>query len=154
MFQSSCHSVTDKYIEYDPIVILLDILLHKAQAYRHILVNISLTVSKRPRRLLHNKLCQNYLLTQSKGSSTKLHGSGGLGLISNSGGKGHIYIQFWSPGDENNLIIGEGGKLPYLQLWEVTGWNLFYPPPKLKYVLTPPPIQIKLLFFQTEYRPA
>ena len=34
-----CSSIVDKYIEYDPILIILDILLHKEQAYRHLLFN-------------------------------------------------------------------------------------------------------------------
>ncbi|CAL1544291.1 unnamed protein product [Lymnaea stagnalis] len=35
----SCQSVADKYIEYEPIIILLDALLLQPQAYRHLLLN-------------------------------------------------------------------------------------------------------------------
>ena len=37
--QVSCHKVVDKYIEFDPVIIFLDALLHKPQAYRHLLFN-------------------------------------------------------------------------------------------------------------------
>ncbi|XP_071503010.1 protein ARV1-like [Diadema antillarum] len=35
----SCKQVVDKYVEFDPVIILLDALLFKPQAYRHILFN-------------------------------------------------------------------------------------------------------------------
>ncbi|XP_059159672.1 protein ARV1-like [Physella acuta] len=35
----SCNAVADKYIEYDPVIILLDALLLQPQAYRHLLIN-------------------------------------------------------------------------------------------------------------------
>lgn len=35
----SCQSVADKYIEYEPVIILLDALLLQPQAYRHLLLN-------------------------------------------------------------------------------------------------------------------
>lgn len=35
----------DKYIEYDPVIILIDAILCKTQAFRHILFNTSLNVS-------------------------------------------------------------------------------------------------------------
>ena len=38
---SHCSSAVDKYIEYDAVIILLDALLHKPQAYRHLLFNSS-----------------------------------------------------------------------------------------------------------------
>ncbi|KAI8504964.1 sterol homeostasis protein [Branchiostoma belcheri] len=34
-----CDQVVDKYVEFDPVLVLLDALLHKPQAYRHILLN-------------------------------------------------------------------------------------------------------------------
>lgn len=43
--QESCKKPVDKYIEYDPVVILIDAILCKTQAYRHILFNTSLNVS-------------------------------------------------------------------------------------------------------------
>lgn len=38
----NCHKVVDKYVEFDPVIILLDVLLFKPQAYRHILFNIQI----------------------------------------------------------------------------------------------------------------
>ncbi|BFZ12336.1 hypothetical protein BsWGS_15375 [Bradybaena similaris] len=35
----SCNAVADKYIEYDPVIIFLDALLLRRQAYRHLLIN-------------------------------------------------------------------------------------------------------------------
>ena len=39
-FQKLCGKVVDKYIEYELVIIFLDAVLHKPQAYRHILFNI------------------------------------------------------------------------------------------------------------------
>jgi hypothetical protein len=36
---SACNDIVDKYIECDLILIVLDALLHKVQAYRHLLFN-------------------------------------------------------------------------------------------------------------------
>ncbi|XP_070577386.1 protein ARV1-like [Ptychodera flava] len=44
-----CGKAVDKYIEFDPVIILLDAILHKTQAYRHILYNSKVNV--------HWKLC-------------------------------------------------------------------------------------------------
>uniref|UniRef100_A0A3P8VC80 Protein ARV n=1 Tax=Cynoglossus semilaevis TaxID=244447 RepID=A0A3P8VC80_CYNSE len=41
----SCQKPVDKYIEYDPVIILIDALLCKTQAFRHILFNTTLNVS-------------------------------------------------------------------------------------------------------------
>ncbi|KAF3850175.1 hypothetical protein F7725_019894 [Dissostichus mawsoni] len=41
----SCQKPVDKYIEYDPVIILIDAILCKTQAFRHILFNTSLNVS-------------------------------------------------------------------------------------------------------------
>lgn len=46
---SLCNNMVDKYIEYDAVIILLDALLHKPQAYRHLLYNSSF---KSPWKLL------------------------------------------------------------------------------------------------------
>ena len=43
--QTSCDSIVDKYTEYDNVIICLDALLHKSQAYRHLLFNIQILVS-------------------------------------------------------------------------------------------------------------
>ncbi|KAL9904021.1 ACAT-related protein required for viability 1 isoform 3-T3 [Glossina fuscipes fuscipes] len=34
-----CHKVVDKYVEFEPVIILLDTVLLSQQAYRHILYN-------------------------------------------------------------------------------------------------------------------
>lgn len=44
-FQKSCQKPVDKYIEYDPVIILINAILCKAQAYRHILFNTKINVS-------------------------------------------------------------------------------------------------------------
>ena len=36
---SSCNHIADKYVEYEVVLILIDLMLHKPQAYRHILDN-------------------------------------------------------------------------------------------------------------------
>lgn len=43
--QDSCKKPVDKYIEYDLVIILIDAVLCKTQAFRHILFNTSLNVS-------------------------------------------------------------------------------------------------------------
>lgn len=35
-----CSGVVDKYVEYDPVIVFLDAILHKPQTYRHLLFNI------------------------------------------------------------------------------------------------------------------
>ncbi len=35
----NCQSFADKYVEFEPIIIFIDMLLHKPQVYRHILFN-------------------------------------------------------------------------------------------------------------------
>lgn len=44
--QASCKKPVDKYIEYDPVIILIDATLCKIQAFRHILFNTEINVSK------------------------------------------------------------------------------------------------------------
>jgi len=41
-----CSEVVDKYIEYDPVLIFLDAILHKRQAYRHLLFNMETSIWK------------------------------------------------------------------------------------------------------------
>ncbi|KAG7508192.1 ARV1 [Solea senegalensis] len=55
--QQSCQKPVDKYIEYDPVIILIDALLCKTQAFRHILFNTSLNI--------HWKLCVFCLLCEA-----------------------------------------------------------------------------------------
>lgn len=38
-FQDKCGSVADKYIEYDPVIVLVDLVLLNQSAYRHLLYN-------------------------------------------------------------------------------------------------------------------
>jgi hypothetical protein len=38
--------VADKYIEYDPVIVMIDLVLLNEQAYRHILYNSSFHVSQ------------------------------------------------------------------------------------------------------------
>lgn len=45
LFQKSCQKPVDKYVEYDPVIILINAILCKAQAYRHILFNTNINVS-------------------------------------------------------------------------------------------------------------
>jgi len=35
----SCHSISDKYVEYEFVLIFIDLLLHKTQVYRHLIFN-------------------------------------------------------------------------------------------------------------------
>ncbi|XP_059212616.1 protein ARV1 [Centropristis striata] len=63
----SCHKPVDKYIEYDPVIILIDAILCKTQAFRHILFNTSLNI--------HWKLCVFCLLCEAYLRWSLLHGS-------------------------------------------------------------------------------
>ncbi|KXJ22438.1 protein ARV1 [Exaiptasia diaphana] len=54
LFCESCDNIMDKYLEFDPVLICLDVLLHKPQAYRHVLIN------RKPKIQWH--LCVLYLL--------------------------------------------------------------------------------------------
>jgi len=53
-----CGKVVDKYIEYDPVLIFLDAVLHKKQAYRHLLFNYTTTIWKMALLFL---LCDAYI---------------------------------------------------------------------------------------------
>ncbi|KAM4828482.1 protein ARV1 isoform 2-T2 [Thomomys bottae] len=53
----SCQKPVDKYIEYDPVIILINAILCKAQAYRHILFNTEINI--------HGKLCVFCLLCEA-----------------------------------------------------------------------------------------
>uniref|UniRef100_A0A8B9GLB9 Protein ARV n=1 Tax=Amazona collaria TaxID=241587 RepID=A0A8B9GLB9_9PSIT len=53
----SCQKPVDKYIEYDPVIILINAVLCKAQAYRHILFNTKINI--------HGKLCIFCLLCEA-----------------------------------------------------------------------------------------
>lgn len=37
--QEQCGSVADKYVEYEAIILLIDMLLHKPSVYRHMMYN-------------------------------------------------------------------------------------------------------------------
>ncbi|XP_071405615.1 protein ARV1 isoform X2 [Pithys albifrons albifrons] len=55
--KKSCQKPVDKYIEYDPVIILINAVLCKAQAYRHILFNTKINI--------HGKLCIFCLLCEA-----------------------------------------------------------------------------------------
>ncbi|XP_031197664.1 protein ARV1 isoform X3 [Mastomys coucha] len=57
MFEKSCQKPVDKYIEYDPVIILINAILCKTQAYRHILFNTKINI--------HGKLCMFCLLCEA-----------------------------------------------------------------------------------------
>uniref|UniRef100_H3DPA5 Protein ARV n=2 Tax=Tetraodon nigroviridis TaxID=99883 RepID=H3DPA5_TETNG len=63
----SCKKPVDKYIEYDLVIILIDAILCKTQAFRHILFNTSLNI--------HWKLCVFCLLCEAYLRWSTLHGS-------------------------------------------------------------------------------
>uniref|UniRef100_A0A3Q3INU9 Protein ARV n=2 Tax=Monopterus albus TaxID=43700 RepID=A0A3Q3INU9_MONAL len=63
----SCQKPVDKYIEYDPVIILIDAILCKTQAFRHILFNTRLNI--------HWKLCVFCLLCEAYLRWSLLHGS-------------------------------------------------------------------------------
>ncbi|XP_056151090.1 protein ARV1 [Lampris incognitus] len=63
----SCHKPVDKYIEYDPVIILIDAILCKTQAFRHILFNTNLNI--------HWKLCVFCLLCEAYLRWSLLQGS-------------------------------------------------------------------------------
>lgn len=63
----SCQKPVDKYIEYDPVIILIDAILCKTQAFRHILFNTNLNI--------HWKLCVFCLLCEAYLRWSLLHTS-------------------------------------------------------------------------------
>lgn len=63
----SCQKPVDKYIEYDPVIILIDAILCKTQAFRHILFNTNLSI--------HWKLCVFCLLCEAYLRWSLLHSS-------------------------------------------------------------------------------
>ncbi|CAI9575436.1 unnamed protein product [Staurois parvus] len=63
----SCQKPVDKYIEYDPVIILINAMLCKAQAYRHILFNAKINI--------HGKLCMFCLLCEAYTRWRQLPGS-------------------------------------------------------------------------------
>ncbi|XP_065071960.1 protein ARV1-like [Rhopilema esculentum] len=55
----TCGDVVDKYIEYDSVMVLLDILLHNSKAYRHVLFNVEVKVLRQ--LLVLSILCDTYM---------------------------------------------------------------------------------------------
>lgn len=53
----------DKYVEFDAVILLLDILLLKIQTYRHLIFNYGLTTSFLTKFCVLLILCQTYILT-------------------------------------------------------------------------------------------
>ena len=45
-----CGQIADKYVEYDTLLILLDMLLHRASVYRHLLCNFTQHPTQEARR--------------------------------------------------------------------------------------------------------
>ncbi|KAA0708919.1 Protein ARV1 [Triplophysa tibetana] len=64
---ASCKKPVDKYIEYDPVIILIDATLCKIQAFRHILFNTEINI--------HWKLCVFCLLCEAYLRWSLLQGS-------------------------------------------------------------------------------
>ncbi|XP_061900896.1 protein ARV1 [Entelurus aequoreus] len=64
---ASCQKPVDKYIEYDPVIILIDAILCKTQAFRHILFNTSMDI--------HWKLCMFCVLCEAYLRWSLLHSS-------------------------------------------------------------------------------
>ncbi|KAM8947711.1 protein ARV1 [Pelodytes ibericus] len=64
---TSCQKPVDKYIEYDPVIILINAMLCKAQAYRHVLFNSQVNI--------HWKLCIFCLLCEAYTRWLQLPGS-------------------------------------------------------------------------------
>lgn len=58
---NNCNAVSDKYVEFDLVILFIDILLLKPQAYKHLIFNTLLNEKDNP----HNKAKQK----QTKGSS-------------------------------------------------------------------------------------
>ena len=44
--QESCHNVADKYVEYDVVIIIIDLVLLQKTAYRHVLFNVDFKVRR------------------------------------------------------------------------------------------------------------
>lgn len=44
LFQGRCHEIADKYIEFEPIVIVIDLVLLSRPTYRHVLYNTEFKV--------------------------------------------------------------------------------------------------------------
>uniref|UniRef100_A0A8C5R111 Protein ARV n=1 Tax=Leptobrachium leishanense TaxID=445787 RepID=A0A8C5R111_9ANUR len=63
----SCQKPVDKYIEYDPVIILINAMLCRAQAYRHVLFNTTINI--------HLKLCIFCLLCDAYTRWLQLPGS-------------------------------------------------------------------------------
>ncbi|XP_076128925.1 protein ARV1 isoform X2 [Alosa pseudoharengus] len=63
----SCKKPVDKYIEYDPVIVLIDAILCKIQAFRHILFNTEVNI--------HWKLCVFCLLCEAYLRWSQLQGS-------------------------------------------------------------------------------
>lgn len=49
--QVHCHKVLDKYVEFDAVILLLDVLLLRIQSFRHLIFNYGISFSVSPRLL-------------------------------------------------------------------------------------------------------
>ena len=61
--QTACEQTVDKYVLFDPVIILLDALLHKPCVYRHLLYNVTVPVSFYTMYLLFNSNHTSKILT-------------------------------------------------------------------------------------------
>lgn len=43
-FQKGCGEVVDKYVEYDTMLVVIDLIIHNISAYRHLLYNMRIQV--------------------------------------------------------------------------------------------------------------
>ena len=43
--QAKCEGILDKYVEFDAVILLLDVLLLRVQSYRHLIFNHSISNS-------------------------------------------------------------------------------------------------------------
>lgn len=67
ILQDNCHQVADKYIEFEPLVIIIDLILLSRPTYRHVLYNINFKVSL----ILHT--AQSHQLTPIPFSFTQIY---------------------------------------------------------------------------------
>ena len=49
--QVHCHKVLDKYVEFDAVILVLDVLLLRIQSFRHLIFNYGISFSVSPRLL-------------------------------------------------------------------------------------------------------
>lgn len=74
MIQEKCHEVADKYIEFETIVIVIDLILLSRPTYRHVLYNTDFRVSvNRKRRISSRELLFLVYSLDGRADSMLLH---------------------------------------------------------------------------------